>query len=62
VLKVMTSWTPDVSEWAMIQVGFLQGISFGFLTIPINIVTFATLPPTLRTEATGIYSLIRNPW
>ena len=49
-LYEMTSWTPDVSEWTMISVGFLQGLSIGFLTIPINIITFATLPPELRIE------------
>jgi DHA2 family multidrug resistance protein len=59
-LYEMTFWTPDVSEWTLISVGFLQGISLGFLTIPINIITFATLPPSLRTEAAGVYSLMRN--
>ena len=44
----------------MISVGFVQGISIGFLTIPINIITVATLPQTMRTEAAGIYSLMRN--
>ena len=44
----------------MISVGFLQGLSLGFLTIPINIITFATLPSELRIEAAGIYSLMRN--
>ncbi len=56
----MTLWTPDVAEWTMISVGFIQGLSIGFLTIPINIITFATLPSELRIEATGIYSLMRN--
>ena len=56
----MMSWTPDVAEATMIRVGFLQGFSIGFMTIPINIITFATLPPTMRTEAAGIYSLMRN--
>jgi DHA2 family multidrug resistance protein len=59
-LYEMTSWTPDVSEWTMLSIGFVQGFSLGFLTIPINIITFATLPPELRTEAAGIYSLMRN--
>jgi DHA2 family multidrug resistance protein len=44
----------------MISVGFVQGVSLGFLTIPINIITFATLPVELRIEAAGIYSLMRN--
>ena len=59
-LYEMTFWTPDISEWTMISVGFIQGLSIGFLAIPINIITFATLPSELRTEATGIYSLMRN--
>ena len=59
-LYEMTFWTPEVSEWTLISVGFIQGLSLGFLTIPINIITFATVPPELRTEATGIYSLMRN--
>ena len=44
----------------MISVGFLQGVSIGFMTIPINIITYATLPAAMRTEAAGIYSLMRN--
>jgi DHA2 family multidrug resistance protein len=56
----MTAWTPDVSESTMISVGFLQGLSIGFLTIPVNIITFATLPSVMRTEAAGVYSLMRN--
>jgi DHA2 family multidrug resistance protein len=59
-LYEMTSWTPDVSETTMISVGFLQGLSIGFLTIPINLITFATLPAAMRTEAAGVYSLMRN--
>ncbi|HEX3994755.1 MAG TPA: DHA2 family efflux MFS transporter permease subunit [Acetobacteraceae bacterium] len=59
-LYEMTSWTPDVSEGTMIGVGFLQGLSIGFMTIPINIITYATLPAAMRTEAAGIYSLMRN--
>jgi DHA2 family multidrug resistance protein len=60
VLYEMTAWTPDISEWTVIETGFIQGVSLGFITIPINIITFATLPAALRTEGTGIYSLVRN--
>ena len=59
-LYEMTLWTPDISEWSVISVGFIQGISIGFLAIPINIIAFATLPAAIRTEATSIYSLMRN--
>ncbi|PPQ33203.1 EmrB/QacA family drug resistance transporter [Rhodopila globiformis] len=60
VLYHMTGWTPDISEATVIGIGFVQGISLGFITIPINIITFATLPAELRTEGAGVYSLVRN--
>ena len=59
-LHEMTLWTPDISESTVITVGFIQGISIGFLAIPINIIAFATLSSAIRTEATSIYSLMRN--
>ena len=59
-LHEMTLWTPDISESTVIITGFIQGISIGFLAIPINIIAFATLPSAMRTEATSIYSLMRN--
>ncbi|MBV9786138.1 MAG: DHA2 family efflux MFS transporter permease subunit [Acidisphaera sp.] len=59
-LYEMTSWTPDVSEWTVINIGFIQGVSIGFVFVPLSTTTFATLPSELRTQATGIYSLMRN--
>jgi MFS transporter, DHA2 family, multidrug resistance protein len=59
-LHEMTLWTPDISEVTVMTVGLIQGISIGLLAIPINIIAFATLPSAIRTEATSIYSLMRN--
>ncbi len=59
-LYAMEGWTPDVSETTVILVGFVQGFSIGFVFVPLSITTFSTLPATLRTEAAGIYSLMRN--
>jgi DHA2 family multidrug resistance protein len=59
-LYEMTFWTPDISEWAIVSVGITQGISIGFVAIPLNITTFATLPPERRTEGTSVYALMRN--
>jgi DHA2 family multidrug resistance protein len=56
----MTSWTPDISEQTIIVTGFIQGLSIGFVFVPLSTITFATLPAELRTQATGIYSLMRN--
>jgi MFS transporter, DHA2 family, multidrug resistance protein len=60
VLYEMTFWTPDISEWTIVSVGVAQGVSIGFVAIPLNITAFATLPPERRTEGTSIYALMRN--
>jgi DHA2 family multidrug resistance protein len=56
----MTGWTPDVSEWTIMSVGFVQGAGLGFLFVPLTTVTFSTLPPHKRGDGTGLYSLSRN--
>ena len=38
----------------------LQGFALGFVFIPLNLVAFATLDPRLRTDGTGLISLLRN--
>ena len=56
----MTGWTPDVSQWTIVITGFIQGAGLGFLFVPLTTITFATLPPEKRGEATGLYNLSRN--
>jgi DHA2 family multidrug resistance protein len=57
---VMTSWTPDVSQWTIVSVGFIQGAGLGFLFVPLTTVAFSTLPAAMRGEGTGLYNLSRN--
>ncbi len=59
-LYEMSAFTPDVSQWAIVRTGFAQGLGFGLIFVPLSTVTFATLPPAWRTEATGLFSLMRN--
>jgi DHA2 family multidrug resistance protein len=56
----MTGWTPDVSQWTIVSVGFIQGAGLGFLFVPLTTVAFATLPAPMRPEGTGLYNLSRN--
>jgi DHA2 family multidrug resistance protein len=56
----MAAFTTDVSEAAIIRTGVLQGLGLGFIFVPLSTLTFATLAPDLRTEATGMFSLLRN--
>jgi len=59
-LWVMTGFTPDVSLWTLLWTGTVQGMGFGLLFVPLSTITFSTLPPQLRSEATGLFSLLRN--
>jgi DHA2 family multidrug resistance protein len=60
VLWEMTGFTPDVSEATLIRTGVLQGMGLGFMFVPLSTITFATLPASLRTQGTALYSLMRN--
>jgi DHA2 family multidrug resistance protein len=56
----MTHWNPNVDAWTISLNGIVQGAGLGFVFIPLNLMTFSTLPAHFRTEATGIFSLVRN--
>jgi hypothetical protein len=57
---VMTHWTPDVSEREIIVTVIIQGAAMGFLWTPIQLLAFATLEPSMRTEGAALFSLLRN--
>jgi DHA2 family multidrug resistance protein len=59
-MYVMTGWTPDVSQWTIVSVGFVQGAGLGFLFVPMTTTAFSTLPAAMRGEGTGLYNLSRN--
>jgi DHA2 family multidrug resistance protein len=56
----MTGWTPDISKWTIVSVGFVQGAGLGFLFVPLTTIAFSTLPADMRGEGTGLYNLSRN--
>jgi len=59
-LYEMTRFTPDVDSRTLLINGIVQGTGLGFLFTPLSTVTFATLPVHLRTQATALFSLLRN--
>ena len=59
-LYMTMHWTPDTSPHSIIIAGILQGFSFGFFYVPLATTSFSTLPAHLRTEAAGIFALMRN--
>ncbi len=56
----MTSFGPEVSMSAVVWLGVIQGMGLGLVFVPISTVAYATLEPQQRTEAAGLFSLIRN--
>ena len=56
----MTRWNPNIDAWSIAWNGIIQGAGLGFVFIPLNLMTFSTLPAHYRNEATGIFSLVRN--
>lgn len=50
----------DISPFWIIWPMILQGFGLGMVFVPLSTVAFSTLALTLRTEAAGIYSLVRT--
>ncbi len=56
----MTGFSLDMTAGPVITSGVIQGFGLGFLFIPLQTVAFSTLDPRLRTEASGVFNLVRN--
>lgn len=50
----------DISPAWLIWPMVLQGFGLGMIFVPLSIIAFATLPNDLRTEAAGLFSLLRT--
>ena len=56
----MTHFTLDSTSADIIRTGMVQGAGLGLTFVPLSTVAFATLDPSLRTEASSLFSLLRN--
>lgn len=59
-LWVMTGWSLDIDEHAIIYSGLLQGLGMGIVFVPLNVMTFATLKLEFRTDASAMVNLSRS--
>jgi DHA2 family multidrug resistance protein len=57
---VMTGWTPDVSVRELVIIITVQGAGLGLVFTSLQVLAFATLAPSLRTEGAALFSLGRN--
>ncbi len=56
----MTGWTPDVSAHELVITIAVQGAGLGLVFTSLQVLAFATLAPSLRTEGAALFSLGRN--
>ncbi len=56
----MTQFSVDITRWDIIRTGIIQGVGLGLMFVPLSTLTFSTLAPQFRNEATSLYSLTRN--
>ncbi|MEP6563921.1 MAG: DHA2 family efflux MFS transporter permease subunit [Mesorhizobium sp.] len=59
-LYTMASFTPQMDNWLILTSGVIQGLGMGMVFVPLSTVAFATLDPRYRTDATSLFSLVRN--
>jgi DHA2 family multidrug resistance protein len=59
-LHFMGGFGPAVERADVAWIGVLQGLGLGLVFVPIASVAYATLPAASRTEAAGLFSLVRN--
>jgi MFS transporter, DHA2 family, multidrug resistance protein len=57
---MMTAWTPDVSQFDIVVCILLQGAGLGLVFVPLQVLSFWTLPAHYRTDGTSLLSLFRN--
>ncbi len=56
----MSGFSPDMDDWPIILTGVIQGLGLGLVFVPLSTVAFATLDARFRTDATALFSLVRN--
>ncbi|MQM40096.1 Multidrug export protein EmrB [wastewater metagenome] len=56
----MAQFNLEIAPMAVVYTGIIQGLGLGFTFVPLSTITFSTLAEHLRTEATALFSLMRN--
>jgi len=59
-LHIMTGFSPQMDDFDIVLSGVIQGLGLGLVFVPLSTVAFATLPPSFRTDAASLFSLVRN--
>jgi MFS transporter, DHA2 family, multidrug resistance protein len=56
----MAQWSLAADTWQFASDGLVQGLGLGLIFIPVNVTSFSTLPPQLRTDGSSLLNLARS--
>ncbi len=56
----MTGWALDMGKGPILLGGFFQGLGFGMIVSPMNLLAFSTVPAHLRPDGSSLMSLFRS--
>jgi DHA2 family multidrug resistance protein len=59
-LYTMSGFSPQMDNWLILTSGVIQGLGLGLVFVPLSTIAFATLDVRFRTDATALFSLVRN--
>ena len=59
-LYMMEGFSPQMDDTPIIVSGVVQGLGLGLVFVPLSTIAFATLDARFRTDATALFSLVRN--
>jgi DHA2 family multidrug resistance protein len=59
-LLQMSHFDLSMDATPVVTSGIIQGLGIGLIFVPLSVLAFATLKPSLRAEGTSMYTLVRN--
>jgi DHA2 family multidrug resistance protein len=58
--SAMSHFSLQMNAYVIASTGFIQGLGTGMVFTPMTVLAFATLDPSMRPDATGVFALMRN--
>lgn len=59
-LYQMSGFSLTMDARMVVWTGVVQGLGLGLIFVPLSTIAFSTLEPRMRTEASGVFNLVRN--
>lgn len=59
-LWMMTGWSLEMDASHIVISGLVQGVGLGLVFVPLNVISFGTIAPEYRTDASSLFNLSRN--